>query len=165
MKSKRIPLTNIFIGLLIGASLIVTPVLAQVLTEFQAGETISSSQINGNFSNLQDQITNICTLPGQVALAARVDVSGLGASFNEPFFACGDISNVNVGETGTGEYILNLDGLNPDTQAVVHVTPVPVSQFANYCNVRPESTRVLIDCYDDSGAAEDSPFFITLIRR
>jgi len=146
-------------GLIVIVLALATPIIAGVtLNTFQPGETISSTAVNENFSNLQDQVNNICNQQGQLVLAA---VIGQFGDIEPPFFSCNDAA-VTSSMPSTGRYDISIDGLNPDDM-IIQVTPR--SGMPRYCIIGLKPDVFEVACFNEMGTPSNAVFYLIAFRR
>lgn len=148
---------------------LVTPLIAQVsLNTFQPDTTISSSQMNENFSNLnqalnemQSALDSQCEQPGQLIFNGIIDEDGNTVSS----FTCEGIT-VTTSRSQAGAYDVHLTGIDPD-DAVLQVTARPGFLGFRSCNsqlVDIGDPFFRINCANESNVRSDTPINLTIFR-
>jgi len=166
MKNLKPIKGKIITGVIVMGLALATPIIAAVtLNTFQAGETISSSAVNDNFSNLdqglddlQDQLDNLCTQVGQIRVSVVIESDG---DLQPGFFSCND-AVITTSRVEAGRYELSVEGVADHRNLDVQVTPRNAG--ALFCTALQGINELTVKCWDEDGAAADLFFFVTLIN-
>ena len=159
MKCWKVFRQHLFFGTLLALILAAAPLMAGLgLNVFGPGETVSSSQVNENFSQLENQIQQICRMPGQVVFTGLVTQDG---EFEEPYFHCESIS-LSAEDDGTAVNF-TLEGVSI---LDVSIHAMPRSNTDRFCSTFIDGVDGFsVECFDGNETPVNTPFFLTLMRR